>query len=62
MKSSELFRMLKKDGWYIYREGKGSHKILRHPTKEGEVLFADHGSSEVAKGTANKILKDAGLK
>ncbi|MEX2336137.1 MAG: type II toxin-antitoxin system HicA family toxin [Fulvivirga sp.] len=62
MKSSELYRKLIKDGWYIHREGKGSYKLLRHPTKTGEVLFADHGSNEVAKGTANKILKDAGLK
>ena len=62
MKCSELFRMLKKDGWYIYREGKGSHKLMRHPEKPGEVLFADHGSNEVPKGTLNKVLKDAGLK
>ena len=47
---------------YIYREGKGSHKLLRHPEKPGEVLFADHGSDEVPKGTLNKVLKDAGLK
>jgi predicted RNA binding protein YcfA (HicA-like mRNA interferase family) len=62
VKSSELFKKLKKDGWYIYREGKGSHKLLRHPRKENEILFAFHGSQEVPTGTCNKILKDAGLK
>lgn len=34
MKSSELFRKLKKDGWYVYREAEGSHKILRHKKKK----------------------------
>ena len=62
MKSSGLLRKLTKDGWYVVREAKGSHKILAHPTKKGTLLIALHGSKEVAKGTAESILKDAGLK
>jgi predicted RNA binding protein YcfA (HicA-like mRNA interferase family) len=52
MKSSELLRKLKKDGWFVDREAKGSHKILAHPTKKGTITFPDHGSQEMRKGTA----------
>jgi predicted RNA binding protein YcfA (HicA-like mRNA interferase family) len=63
MKSSELFRILKREGWIIYRTGKGSHKILIHPSRPGvEIVFPDHGSNEIAKGLAIRILKQAGLK
>lgn len=62
MKSSELLKILKRDGWYVVREGKGSHKILAHPSKQGTITFPDHGSKEMRKGTAESILKDAGLK
>ena len=61
MKSSDLLRQLKKDGWYEIRQS-GSHKILVHPTKEGFVPYPAHGSKEIGKGLAEKILKQAGLK
>ncbi|HMO31816.1 MAG TPA: type II toxin-antitoxin system HicA family toxin [Lacibacter sp.] len=32
MKSSELIRLLQRDGWYVVRQ-KGSHMILQHPVK-----------------------------
>lgn len=63
MKCSELLRLLKKAGWIIIREGKGSHKILSHPDKPGIIItFPDHGSDEMGKGLAEKIKKQAGLK
>lgn len=63
MKSSELFRLLKREGWIIYRTGKGSHKILIHPDRPGvEIVFPDHGSNEIGKGLAIRILRQAGLK
>lgn len=62
MKCSELLRLLKKAGWIIIREGKGSHKILSHPYKPGIIItFPDHGSDEMGKGLAEKIKKQAGL-
>lgn len=61
MKSSELNRLLRKDGWYVDRQS-GSHMIMKHPTKKGQLVVPDHGSNEVGKGLANKILKMAGLK
>jgi predicted RNA binding protein YcfA (HicA-like mRNA interferase family) len=63
MKCSDLLRQLKKAGWFIAREGKGSHKILEHPDQPGNAItFPDHGSTEMGKGLAEKIKKQAGLK
>ena len=61
MKSSQLLKILKEDGWYVVRQ-KGSHKIMAHPTKPGTFPFPDHGSAEIGKGLENAILKQAGLK
>ncbi|MGN6493270.1 MAG: type II toxin-antitoxin system HicA family toxin [Agriterribacter sp.] len=33
MKSSELLRLLKRDGWFVVRQS-GSHMILEHPSKK----------------------------
>lgn len=60
MKCSELLRILKKDGWYPVSQ-KGSHLKLVHPVKKNTIIFPDHGSQEVGKGTEKKILKDAGI-
>jgi predicted RNA binding protein YcfA (HicA-like mRNA interferase family) len=61
-KCSEVFRLLRKDGWYIERQTKSSHVILKHPTKPGSISFPNHGSAEMKTGTLNAILKAAGLK
>lgn len=63
MKCSELLRKLKKAGWIIARQGKGSHLILEHPDKPGQHLsFPDHGSAEMATGLEKALKKQAGLK
>ena len=61
MKCSELFRLLKKDGWYPISQ-KGSHVKMKHDKKEGIIIFPNHGNQEVGKGLERKILKDAGIK
>lgn len=61
MKSSELVKLLKQDGWFIVRQS-GSHMIMEHPVKKGKVVCPFHSSQEVGKGLAQKIMKDAGLK
>ncbi|PQJ10390.1 toxin HicA [Flavipsychrobacter stenotrophus] len=61
MKSSELIRMVKKAGWVEIRQT-GSHKIFVHPGFQYSLPVPDHGSKEVPTGTANSILKKAGLK
>ncbi len=60
MKCSEVFKILKKDGWYVVSQ-KGSHKKLKHDIKEGTVIFPDHGSKEMKYGTLKSILKAAGI-
>ena len=60
MKCSEVWKMLKQDGW-IVKSQKGSHKKLTHPIKSNTIIFPDHGSKEMAKGTLKSIIKQAGL-
>lgn len=61
MKCSELMRMLKIDGWFIVRQ-EGSHVIMRHPTKKGQVSVPNHGSKEVKKGLLVALLKKVDIK
>ena len=61
MKSSELIRILKRDGWFVLRQ-KGSHVIMKHNSKSGQIVVPSHGNNEVGKGLQIKILKDAGIK
>jgi predicted RNA binding protein YcfA (HicA-like mRNA interferase family) len=61
MKCSELFKILRNDGWYAVSQ-KGSHLKLAHPTKSNRIIFPNHGSQEVGTGLEKKILKDAGIK
>ena len=56
MKSSELLRMMKKDGWVEVRQ-KGSHIIMKHPTKSNIIPVPFHASKEIKKGTLLAILK-----
>jgi predicted RNA binding protein YcfA (HicA-like mRNA interferase family) len=53
---------LRKGGFKFKRQGKGSHEIWHNPQTGKEVTVIVHGSKEVGKGLADKILKDAGLK
>ncbi|MGB3588041.1 MAG: type II toxin-antitoxin system HicA family toxin [Tunicatimonas sp.] len=62
MKVKEVIKLIKKDGWYLIRQ-RGSHKVFEHSTKSGIVVVPDHGGNkDLARGTENNILKQAGLK
>lgn len=61
MKYSELFRMLKKDGWFEVRQT-GSHVIMQHPTKPKQLTVPFHAGKEVKKGLLSAILKQADIK
>jgi len=61
MKCIELLRILAKDKWYPVAH-LGSHIKLKHKTKIGTIIFPNHGSQEVGKGLAMKLLKDAEIK
>lgn len=53
--------MLEQDGWRIVRT-RGSHRQYEHPAKPGLVTLAGKPGDELAKGTVNSVLKQAGLK
>ena len=62
MKVKEVIKLLEKDGWYFVAQ-RGSHKQYKHSSKPGRVTVPDHGQNkDLAKGTENSILKQAGLK
>ena len=61
MKVDEAIRMIEKDGWYRVAT-RGSHRQYKHPTKPGRVTIAGKLSDDIARGTLNSILKQAGLK
>lgn len=62
MKVIDLIKLIEQDGWYLARQ-KGSHRQFKHLQKAGLVTIAGHKlSDEVAKGTLNSILKQAGIK
>lgn len=55
-----MLKALHKDGW-VDKNQNGSHLQLEHPTKPGKVTVPIH-AGDIAPGTLNKILKQAGLK
>ncbi len=61
MEVSEVLRLLHADGWSIVTV-RGSHRQLKHPSKPGRVTVAGKPSDDLAPGTLNSILKQAGLK
>jgi predicted RNA binding protein YcfA (HicA-like mRNA interferase family) len=61
MKVSEVLRLLYDDGWHLVVT-RGSHRQLKHPSKPGRVTVAGKPGEDLATGTLNSILKQAGLK
>jgi predicted RNA binding protein YcfA (HicA-like mRNA interferase family) len=61
MKVREILKLLRKDGWYQV-PSRGGHRQFKHPTKLGRVTVSGKPSNDVAPGTLNSILKQAGLK
>ena len=60
MKVRDLIRLLADEGWLLARQ-KGSHRQFKHPTRRGLVTVAGKLSDDLAPGTLNSILKQAGL-
>jgi predicted RNA binding protein YcfA (HicA-like mRNA interferase family) len=57
----QMLELLKDDGWIIVTT-RGSHRQLKHPRKKGLVTVAGKPSDDLAPGTENSILTQAGLK
>jgi predicted RNA binding protein YcfA (HicA-like mRNA interferase family) len=61
MKTREVIRLLESDGWVLVAT-RGSHRQYKHSRKPGRVTVAGKLSDDMAPGTLNSILKQAGLK
>jgi predicted RNA binding protein YcfA (HicA-like mRNA interferase family) len=61
VKVSVVLRLLESDGWILVAT-RGSHRQFKHTTKPGRVTVAGKPSDDLAPGTLNSILKQAGLK
>jgi predicted RNA binding protein YcfA (HicA-like mRNA interferase family) len=61
MKVHEAIRLIEADGWFLVAT-RGSHRQYKHRTKTGRVTIAGKPSDDLAPGTLNSILKQAGLK
>jgi len=60
MKSSELHKLIRRNGWRILRQSGTSHIVYE---KDGKTYVASyHGSKEVPTGTEKAIRKDMELK
>ena len=61
VKVRDVLRWLAEDGWVLART-RGSHQQFKHPVKIGLVTVAGSSNDDLAPGTLNSILKQAGLK
>ena len=59
MSSREIIKRLEQDDWFLVRV-RGDHHIYKHPVKSGTVVVP-HPRTDIPKGTAYAILKQAGL-
>lgn len=61
MKKAELLKKLSGAGCYIIREGT-NHEVWYSPITKKKFTVPRHKGQEIRTGTANNILKSAGLK
>lgn len=61
VKVRDAIKLVEEDGWLLDRT-RGSHRQYKHPKKRGLVTIAGKPGDELAPGTKNSILKQAGLK
>jgi predicted RNA binding protein YcfA (HicA-like mRNA interferase family) len=60
MKSAELIKLLRRNGW-VLRGVKGSHHVFSHPARGGHISVP-HPKKDLGTGLVEKLLKHAGLK
>lgn len=61
MKIRDVIELIESDGWFQVRQ-RGSHRQFKHLAKPGLVTIAGKPSEELAAGTLNSVLKQAGLR
>jgi predicted RNA binding protein YcfA (HicA-like mRNA interferase family) len=60
-KVREAIKLIETDGWYQVKST-GGHRQFKHANKPGRVTISGGLSDDLAPGTFNSILKQAGLK
>jgi len=60
MRVSEVLRLLHDDGWYLIAT-RGSHPQYKQSSKPGQVTVPGKPREDLAPGTLNSILKQAGF-
>jgi predicted RNA binding protein YcfA (HicA-like mRNA interferase family) len=61
VKIRDVIRHIEADAWKQVRQ-RGSHRQFKHPRKPGLVTIAGKPGDDLAPGTLNSVLKQAGLK
>lgn len=61
VKIRNVIHMIEEDGWVQVRQ-RGSHRQFKHPVKPGLVTVAGKPNDDLAPGTLNSVLRQAGLK
>ncbi len=61
MKVRSVIKLIEADGWQLACT-EGSHRQYKHPDKSGLVTIAGKPSDDLAPGTLNSVLKQAGPK
>lgn len=61
MKVRDVIKLIEDDGWFFVIQ-EGSHRQYKHAVKKGKVTIPGKSGSDLATGTLNSILKQAGLK
>ncbi|WP_448571443.1 type II toxin-antitoxin system HicA family toxin [Trichothermofontia sp.] len=61
MKVRDVIKLIEQDGWYLTRI-RGSHRQYKHSSKRGLVTVPGKPGDDLAPGTLDSILKQAGLK
>jgi predicted RNA binding protein YcfA (HicA-like mRNA interferase family) len=60
MKVRDVLKLLADDGWYLVAT-RGSHRQFKHAVKAGRVTVPGKPGDDLAIGTLNSILRQAGL-
>jgi predicted RNA binding protein YcfA (HicA-like mRNA interferase family) len=61
VKVREIIRLIEAEGWYLDRT-RGSHRQFKPSMRPGVVTVPGKPGDDLAPGTQNSILKQAGLK
>ena len=59
--SRDVIRGLKKAGFVLYRQARGSHEIWYNPVTKRRTTIPNHPRVDIPKGTLKAILKEADI-